>query len=173
MSRLDSFIRRMQAQRDCLDMLAGLIGAVPGPVIELGLGDGRTYDHLRGIFPDRAIFAFDRRNAAHPDSAPDADHMILGDFARMLPAALHRIGRPAALIHCDFGSSDRSFDAQVATAIGPLLVPLLGGGERSIAARGRLDAAGSAADSRARALLPMAVGVEGMYFNLASLQPGP
>ena len=57
MSRLDSFIRRMQAQRDCLDMLAGLIGAIPGPVIELGLGDGRTYDHLRGIFPGRAIFA--------------------------------------------------------------------------------------------------------------------
>ena len=128
MSRLDSFIHRMQAQRDCLDMLAGLIGDVPGPVIELGLGDGRTYDHLRGIFPDRAIFAFDRQNAAHPDSAPDADHMILGDFDRTLPAALRRIGQPAALIHCDFGSSDSSVDALVATAIAPLIVPLLAPG---------------------------------------------
>ena len=128
MSRLDSFIRRMQAQRDCLDMLAGLIGAIPGPVIELGLGDGRTYDHLRSLFPDRAIFAFDRQNAAHPDSAPDADHMILGNFDHTLPNALHRIGRPAALIHCDFGSGDRNIDARVATVIAPLLVPLLAPG---------------------------------------------
>jgi len=128
MSRLDSFIRRMEAQRDCLDMLAERIGAVPGPVIELGLGDGRTYDHLRSLFPDRAIFAFDRHNAAHPDSAPDADHLILGDFERTLPTALQRIGQPAALIHCDFGSRDRDIDARVATVIAPLLVPLLSPG---------------------------------------------
>ena len=47
MSRLDSFIARMQAQRDCLNYLKPVIAAVPGPILEVGLGNGRTYDHLR------------------------------------------------------------------------------------------------------------------------------
>ena len=49
MSRLDSFIRRMQAQRDCLNAAAGLIADVPGVVFDLGLGNGRTFDHLREV----------------------------------------------------------------------------------------------------------------------------
>ena len=64
MSRLDSFIRRMQGQRDCLNRAAELIAGIPGPVLELGLGNGRTYDHLKEILPDREIFVFDRRIAA-------------------------------------------------------------------------------------------------------------
>ena len=47
MSRLDSFIARMQAQRDCLNFLKPAVDAVPGPLLEVGLGNGRTYDHLR------------------------------------------------------------------------------------------------------------------------------
>ena len=47
MSRLDSFIRRLQAQRACLDRAAELVRDLPGPVVEIGLGNGRTYDHLR------------------------------------------------------------------------------------------------------------------------------
>ena len=39
MSRLDSFITRMQAQRDCLNFLKPAIEAVPGPILEVGLGD--------------------------------------------------------------------------------------------------------------------------------------
>jgi len=52
-SRLDSFIRRLEAQRACLDHAAGLIGGLDGVVLELGLGNGRTYDHLRSLFPSR------------------------------------------------------------------------------------------------------------------------
>ena len=51
MSRLDSFIRRLEAQRACLALAAGRIGGLPGPVLELGLGNGRTYDHLRELLP--------------------------------------------------------------------------------------------------------------------------
>ena len=80
MSRLDSVIRRLRAQRDCLDVSVRLVADVPGPVLEFGLGNGRTYDHLRTLFPDREIFVFDRRIAAHPDCVPDAAHMLLGDF---------------------------------------------------------------------------------------------
>ena len=56
MSRLESFIRRVTAQRDCLNMAKELVVDVPGPILELGLGNGRTYDHLRELFPDREIF---------------------------------------------------------------------------------------------------------------------
>ena len=33
---------------------------LPGHVLEVGLGKGRTYDRLRTLFPQRAIYAFDR-----------------------------------------------------------------------------------------------------------------
>ena len=93
MSRLDSFIRRLKAQRACLDMAAELIADVDGPVLELGLGNGRTYDHLREILPDRDVYAFDRRIAAHPACIPDEAHMFLGDLHDTLPGALKRLGR--------------------------------------------------------------------------------
>jgi hypothetical protein len=70
MTRLDSFIRRIRAQRACLNRAADLIKGVPGPVLELGLGNGRTYDHLRELMPERQIYAFDRQLAAHPDCIP-------------------------------------------------------------------------------------------------------
>jgi hypothetical protein len=69
-SRLDSFIRRMQAQRDCLNVAAALIADVPGAVFDLGLGNGRTFDYLREILPDREIFVFDRVVNANPKSRP-------------------------------------------------------------------------------------------------------
>ena len=58
MSRLESFIRRMSAQRDILDMVCRDMQLGDGPVIELGLGNGRTYDHLRERLPGRRIIAF-------------------------------------------------------------------------------------------------------------------
>ena len=60
MSRLDSFIRRLEAQRACLGFVAGQIRDVAGPVLEFGLGNGRTYDHLRELLPERDIFVFER-----------------------------------------------------------------------------------------------------------------
>ena len=85
MSRLDSFIRRLQAQRACLEMAAGLIDGVAGPVLEFGLGNGRTYDHLREVLPAREIYVFDRQIAAHPDCIPDDEHMFLGELHDTLP----------------------------------------------------------------------------------------
>ncbi|MHA1546704.1 MAG: class I SAM-dependent methyltransferase, partial [Alphaproteobacteria bacterium] len=65
MSRLDSVIRRLTAQRSCLDQAAKMIGTVPGIVVELGLGNGRTFDHVREILPEREIFVFERQVKAH------------------------------------------------------------------------------------------------------------
>lgn len=128
MSRLDSFLRRILAQRDCLDHAARLIAELNGPVIELGLGNGRTFDHLRALLPEREMFAFDRRNAADPASAPDGAHLVLGDFRDTLPQAIKHIGQPAALAHCDFGTGDPERNAVLATVLAPLLVPLLARG---------------------------------------------
>ncbi len=80
MSRLDSFIRRMTSQKILLEHLVDKVNAVEGPVLELGLGNGRTFDHLREIYPDKEIFVFDFAMNCHPSCAPDADHMILGDI---------------------------------------------------------------------------------------------
>ena len=76
MSRLDSAIRRLQAQRACLDLAIERISELDGPILELGLGNGRTFDHLREHTAGRQIYVFDRRIAAHP-------HLVqhLGDRA--------------------------------------------------------------------------------------------
>ena len=58
MSRLDSMIRRLTAQRICIDLALDFISDVDGPVLELGLGNGRTYDHLREHSEGREIFVF-------------------------------------------------------------------------------------------------------------------
>ncbi len=128
MSRLDSFIRRLEAQRACLGLAAKLIAGVPGPVLELGLGNGRTFDHLRSILPDREIFVFDRRVAAHPDCVPDEAHMILGDVRETLPASLARMGQPAALAHCDVGTGVRADNDALADFLGPTLARLMAPG---------------------------------------------
>ena len=88
MSRLDSFIRRLEAQRACLNLAAGLIEQVEGAVLEIGLGNGRTYDHLRELFPGRDIYVCERQVAAHPDCIPPADRLLLGDIRETLPVRI-------------------------------------------------------------------------------------
>ena len=124
MSRLDSFIRRMQAQRACLDWAAAVIRDLPGPVLELGLGNGRTYDHLRERLPDRAIYVFDRRVKAHPDCIPPDDALFLGDVLETLPQARTRLGRTVALIHSDLGTGVAADNLALARDVGPLLADL-------------------------------------------------
>jgi len=128
MSRLDSFIRRLEAQRACLDAAARLVALLPGPALEIGLGNGRTYDHLREILPGRPIFAFDRQVAAHPDCVPPSGFLILGELLETLPTAVARIGAPAALVHMDIGSGDAAASRSLAVALAPHLTALMGPG---------------------------------------------
>ncbi len=128
MSRLDSFIRRLEAQRACLDHAARAIRGLPGPVLELGLGNGRTYDHLRELLPEREIFVFERQLAAHPASLPDAAHLILGDIRATLPAAGARIGAPAVLVHSDVGTGEALRNVELAAWLAEALPPLLARG---------------------------------------------
>ncbi len=128
MSRLDSAIRRLAAQRACLDAAAKLIANLPGPLLEVGLGNGRTFDHLREILPGRELFALDRHIAAHPDCVPDAKHAVIGDFRETVPSLAGRLGAPAALAHCDAGSGDKQASLELAAWLGPALDPALAGG---------------------------------------------
>src|SRR5215475_15528564 len=106
MSRLDSFIARMQAQRDCLNYLKPVVDALPGLIFEVGLGNGRTYDHLRDLFPGRDIWVFERKVAAHPDCIPPADRLFLGEARESIQLAAQKLGATAALIHTDLGTGD-------------------------------------------------------------------
>ena len=128
MSRLDLFIQRLLSQRDCIERAAELIGDRPGPILELGLGNGRSFDHLRARFPDREIYVFDRELASHPDSRPAAGYFIEGDFRETLPGAMQRLRAPAVLANCDIGSHNVAASRELAAAIAPLLAPLLAPG---------------------------------------------
>jgi len=132
MSRLDSFIRRLQAQRACLDRAAALIGdpsgGLAGPVLEFGLGNGSTFDHLRAILPGRDIFVFEREVAAHPDCIPAAARLILGDLRETLPASRARFAGSAALAHLDIATGEAAASRALAAALAPLIAPLLRAG---------------------------------------------
>jgi S-adenosyl-L-methionine methyltransferase len=127
-SRLDSFIRRLEAQRACLGCAAELISGLDGAVLELGLGNGRTYDHLRELCPDREIFICERRLAAHPDCIPPEEFLFLGDMRETLPLARARLGGRVALAHLDPGTGDMAASRALAAELAPLIRPLLRSG---------------------------------------------
>lgn len=125
MSRLVLNIERLKAQRASLDHAADLVRELSGPILELGLGNGRTFDHLREILPGREIFVFDREVGAHPDCIPDKAHLYLGDFRETVPQAVERFGRTVALIHADVGSADLTADAEKAAFLAARFAELL------------------------------------------------
>ncbi|WP_372574700.1 class I SAM-dependent methyltransferase [Ruegeria jejuensis] len=124
-TRLDLFIDRMVSQRACLDHAIALTSGMTGPVFELGLGNGRTYHHMAQRVSDRDIYVFERNPAAHPDSTPPEDQLILGDVRETLPAALNRFGATASLIHADLGGHNREKNDAFARFVSPLIEPLL------------------------------------------------
>jgi hypothetical protein len=128
MSRLDSFIRRLEAQRSLLDWAVARIADRPGLVLEVGLGNGRTYDHLRQKLPGRDIYAFDRANNANPASLPPPDRLILGEFAEALPAFARQHPGQAVLIHADAGLGDPAANVVQVRQVAAMIPPLAASG---------------------------------------------
>ncbi|MGO4389183.1 class I SAM-dependent methyltransferase [Microvirga sp. 2YAF29] len=125
MTRLDSAIRRLTAQRDVLDWAARVI-APSGLVLEIGLGNGRTYDHMRARLPGREIYVFERKVAAHPACIPPEKYLFIGDVFETLPAFLERFGEgSAALVHIDIGTGNEDANRELALHLSPLLAKLL------------------------------------------------
>jgi hypothetical protein len=156
-SRLERHRDRIEAQLACLEAAVGLIQARPGPVIELGLGKGRSYDHLVERLAGRPIWAFDRTLTCDPRIVRDHGLLVLGDFRETLAGAVERIGGKAVLIHADFGSENPERDRSLAAFLGPALGPVLAPGGILVSDR-RLDVADTAALS-----LPSGI-AEGRYF---------
>ncbi len=122
MSRLESFIRRMSAQRDILDSLPGRLAGVPGLVAEFGLGNARTYDHLRERFPERRIVVFESVVVDGIRPRPAPDDFVVGDIRDT--AAAWPDGC-AALVHSDIGSGDAATDATLQAWLPRLVARLL------------------------------------------------
>lgn len=154
MSRLESFIRRLTAQRDILDMICNEMPLGDGPVIELGLGNGRTYDHLRERLPGRRIIAFDRVNQANLRSLPPVGDLILGEISE---TARTFAGIGAALVHADIGSGYDDLDELNLRWLPQLAVDLL--------APGGIAASGVPLDHPDLVPLPLPEGIRpGRYF---------
>jgi hypothetical protein len=154
LSRLDSFIRRMQAQRLLINEAVAAVAHLEGPVLEFGLGNGRTYHHLREKLPGRRIIAFDIKVTAHQDCIPPSENLVLGDIRETAPAF---IGCEAALVHLDIGTGVDELDAETQSWLAPIVPRLM--------ARGGLAISGLALEAPGLEplLLPDAV-EEGRYF---------
>jgi S-adenosyl-L-methionine methyltransferase len=126
MSRLDTNILRLIAQRDILNHLArDLTLPRTGAILEVGLGNGRTYSHLLELFPDRRIIVFDRAFAAHTSLVPAPEDLVLGEIAVTAPAFA---GQDAALVHADIGTGYDDKDARTLIWLPGLTASLLGPG---------------------------------------------
>jgi hypothetical protein len=106
LSRLEVLFYRLEAQHACLRWAFGEIEHRPGLVFEMGLGHGRTFDHLRRNLPGRDIYVFDREVDCFPDCAPAADRLFRGQLADTLPKAASQFAGKVVLAHSDMGSYD-------------------------------------------------------------------
>lgn len=156
MSRLDSFINRMSAQRDLLNHVRDNL-ALPeaGEIFEIGLGNGRTYSHLRENFPGRRVIAFDRKLAAHASATPAADDFVEGEIRETGQAYL---GQQAALVHADIGTGYDDKDAITLTWLPQMVSGML--------ASGGVAVSGLPLDHPDLELLPRLPSIaEGRYFH--------
>ncbi len=101
-------------------------------MIELGLGNGRTYDHLREKLPGRRIIAFDRVCAANLQV--DAAGLRPRSWAKSPRPRASFVGINAALVHADIGSGYDDLDELNLRWLPGLTVELLAPG--GIAASG-------------------------------------
>ena len=124
-TRLERFIARVVGQRACIDAAATATTRLRGVVWEVGLGNGRTYDHLRDRYAGRDIIVFDRQVASHPDCIPPTDMLRLGDFRETVPAEATRSAGAVAMIHADIGSGDINASRALGRWLTPLFVQAL------------------------------------------------
>ena len=131
MSRLESFRRRLTAQIDGLNWAMDAVRDVPGDVLDLGLGNGRTYDHLRA-YSGKRVWVVDRVLQCHPSSVPPAEDFLQGDADVMMQRLVDQDVR-LALIHSDLGTGDKASSAQLHLDLSPLIAALLAPGGVGVA----------------------------------------
>lgn len=135
-NRLDRMIARLQTQRQCLTHALAQLADLPGPILEVGLGKGRTYSFLQTVAPDRVIYAFDRDVHAPADAQPPAERLFLGEIEETLPAALahlQTVGAAPVLVHADIGTeprqgNNRPGDDRLARFVATTVAPFMAAG---------------------------------------------
>ena len=128
MSRLESFIRRMLAQRDCINLAADMIKDVPGVVWEFGLGNARSYDHLRETFTDRDVYVFDLEPYAPMEFRPPENRLVVGNVQETVPREVARNPGAVALLHYDVGTGHRPDDLKLAAELSKVISPAIAPG---------------------------------------------
>lgn len=118
MSRLDSMLRRLNAQRDGLNWAAAQVAGQPGDALDIGLGNGRTYDHLREIMPGRRVLVIDRVLQCHPSCVPPEADFLQGEAEAMLTRLK---GANLRLVHYDLGFGVETKDVAEAARLSPLI----------------------------------------------------
>ena len=97
---------------------------VAGAIFEFGLGSGRTYDHLREIFPDRRIIVCEAVGQGLPLHRVASENLLLGDIRATTSSWPDGC---AALVHTDIETGVAEVDAELASwlpgLVGRLLVP--------------------------------------------------
>lgn len=127
-TRLERFIARVVGQRSCIDAAAQRTAGLQGPVWEVGLGNGRTYDHLRERFAGHDVIVFDRQVMAHPDCIPPDDMVRLGDFRATIAAEVEQSAGSVAVIHADIGNGSVTESRALGRWLAPLFVRALAPG---------------------------------------------
>ena len=124
MSRLDSMIRRLSQHRAAIDWASHALTGIDGDIVEAGLGNGRTYDHLREKLPGRDIWVIEREPRPHPSCMPPGEFLLKGEaedgFER-----LRKQNRKIALFNYDLGTGDKEFTLREAARFAPMIRDLL------------------------------------------------
>ena len=119
--------RRLSAQIDGINWAAVQVQKTAGDVLEMGLGNGRTYDHLRQELPDRRIWVIDRVMSAHPSCVPPSEDFLQGEAEQMLEHLASR-GVRMALAHYDFGHGVKEKDVAEGAALSPFIASVMAPG---------------------------------------------
>ncbi|CUH51236.1 class I SAM-dependent methyltransferase [Shimia marina] len=120
MSRLNSMMRRLAAQAEGLEWGRDLVADLEGDFLDMGLGNGRTYDHMREIAPDRRIWVIDRALQCHQSCVPPEEDFLQGEAEDML-RKMAADGTRVALGHYDFGFGDKAKDVAEAARLSALI----------------------------------------------------
>lgn len=118
-------LRRFTAQRDGLNWAASLIEGMEGDALDMGLGNGRTYDHMREIMPERRLWVMDRILQCHPSCVPPEDDFLQGEAEDGL-TRLKELGAKIMISHYDFGFGVKEKDVEEAARFSPLIAEVMG-----------------------------------------------
>ena len=120
-------MRRLAAQRDGLEWGLAQVADQAGDVLDMGLGNGRTYDHLREKAQGRRIWVIDRLLQCHPSCVPPEEDFLQGEAEDMLRALADKKAT-IVLGHYDFGFGEKEKDVAEAARLSPLIASVMAPG---------------------------------------------